>query len=139
LADYSPALFQLDPEFVVATRPDGSVVTRDTPARPSEIIILYATGLGLTRPRVPAGQIPTTAAVLDKLNQFRVEIGGRLLDSTAVLYAGVAPGFAGLYQINLIIPQGIGKNPEIRIGYEGMMSPREVALLAEELPTSGNQ
>ena len=46
LAEFSPALFPLDPETVLATRADGSVITYERPAGPGEVIILYATGLG---------------------------------------------------------------------------------------------
>ena len=37
------------------------------------------------------------------------------VDSRAIAYAGIAPGFAGLYQINLTIPASSGSNPEIRL------------------------
>ena len=129
LSNVSPALFHLDPQFALATRPDGSVITRDTPAQPGEIIILYATGLGQTLPRVPSGQIPTSAARLDRLRDFRVTLDGRLIEG-GILYAGVAPGFAGLYQINLLLPEWMGRNPEIRIGFEESLSPRELTLPA---------
>ena len=48
LADVSPALFQSDPEFAIAARADGSLITPKAPASAGEIIILYATGLGIT-------------------------------------------------------------------------------------------
>ena len=38
-------------------------------------MILYATGLGATRPRMAAGQIPTSAAILEKLSEFKVLVG----------------------------------------------------------------
>ena len=128
LAEFSPALFLLDPETVLATRLDGSVVTPESPVRPGEVIILFATGLGSTRPRLAAGQIPTGAAWVEKRSEFRVILGSTEVGPADVLYAGVAPGFAGLYQINLRIPPTVGRNPEIRIGYNTVLSPGEVRL-----------
>jgi uncharacterized protein (TIGR03437 family) len=131
LAEFSPALFPLDPETVLATRIDGSAITYERPARPGEVIILYATGLGATKPRLPAGQIPTGIAWLDKLADFRVTLNGETLDRSNLLYAGAAPGFAGLYQINLRLPDNTGRNPELRIGFKEVMSPAEARLPVE--------
>ncbi len=131
LAEFSPALFPLDPETVLATRADGSVISYDKPARPGEIVILYATGLGATKPRVPAGQIPTGIAWLDKLADFRLTLAGETVDRANLLYAGAAPGFAGLYQINLRLPENVGRNPELRIGFKETMSPADARLPVE--------
>ncbi|MGH9719272.1 MAG: hypothetical protein ACRD8O_03610, partial [Bryobacteraceae bacterium] len=64
LAETAPALFQLDPETALAAHADGSVVTREAPAQPDEVIVLYATGLGRTSPDPIAGQLATYAAGL---------------------------------------------------------------------------
>jgi uncharacterized protein (TIGR03437 family) len=50
------------------------------------------------------------------LTGFYVLLDGNVVDPSAIAYAGIAPGFAGLYQINLILPASTGSNPEIRIG-----------------------
>ncbi|HYI95874.1 MAG TPA: hypothetical protein VEX68_20200 [Bryobacteraceae bacterium] len=128
LTEFSPALFQLDPETALATRVDGTVVSGDKPARPGDVVILYATGLGATRPRLPAGQIPSGAAWLDKIADFQVFIAGQAVNRTNILYAGAAPGFAGLYQINLRLPSELGNNPELRIGFGDVLSPANVRL-----------
>jgi uncharacterized protein (TIGR03437 family) len=110
---------------------DGSVISYDKPAKPGEIVILYATGLGATKPRLPAGQIPTGIAWLDKLADFRVTLAGGTVDRANLLYAGAAPGFAGLYQINLRLPENVGRNPELRIGFKETMSPADARLPVE--------
>jgi uncharacterized protein (TIGR03437 family) len=131
LAEFSPAIFPLDPESALATRVDGSVITYDRPAKPGEVIILYGTGLGATKPRVAAGQIPTGIAWLDKLADFRVTLNGETLERSDLLYAGAAPGFAGLYQINMRLPDNTPRNPELRIGFKEVMSPAGVRLPVE--------
>jgi uncharacterized protein (TIGR03437 family) len=117
LATASPALFQLDAKTAIAVHPDGSVITQQTPAKPGEIVILYATGLGQTRPPVPYGQLFNDAAPLQQLANFKLVLDGVTTGPGAVQYAGIAPGFAGLYQINVLLPKSTKTNPEIRIGF----------------------
>lgn len=124
----SPALFASDPETALATHLNGAVVTPEKPAMPGEIIVLYATGLGVTRPRLPAGQMPTAIAWIERTADFQVTVNGEPLDRANILYAGAAPGFAGLYQINLRLPDALTANPEIRIGFRDAMSPMSVRL-----------
>ena len=131
LLNTAPALFLLDAQTVVATHTDGSVVTATKPARPGEIAILYATGLGETSPPVEPGQIPTAAAPLVNGSDFQVLLDGQPVPREDVLYAGVAPFFAGLYQINLRLPAGTGLNPEIRIGCGGQISPAQIHLTVQ--------
>jgi uncharacterized protein (TIGR03437 family) len=69
--------------------------------KPGDILTLYATGLGATSPSIAAGQLPGSAA---NVNNVSVSIGGVVLDPASLLYAGVTPGDAGLYQINLQVP-----------------------------------
>lgn len=117
LAATSPALFQLDAQNAVAVYPDGTVITPQAPAKPGEIILLYATGLGQTLPPVPYGQLFNQAAPLEQFADFQLVLDGVATDPGAVAYAGIAPGFAGLYQINLILPKSTQANPEIQIGF----------------------
>lgn len=113
----APALFQLDATTVVATHGNGPVVTADSPAAPGEIVVFYATGLGLTAPPAINGFLPETAAPLADLIDFEVLINGVPVNSQSILYAGVTPGFAGLFQVNLQLPANCPPNPEIRIGF----------------------
>jgi len=122
LAAASPALFELDQQNIVAVRPDGSAITPKSPAKRGEIILLYATGLGQTVPPVPYGLVFNQAAPLEQLADFKLTLDGVSAGAHAVQYAGIAPGFAGLYQINLKIPAKTKTNPEIRIGFGNQFS-----------------
>src|SRR5260370_20055948 len=119
LASSSPAIFQVDAQTVIATRPDGSLVTTDAPARPRDVVTLYATGLGDTVPPAIYANVASTAAPLKQLADFKILLDGAALDASLVLYAGVAPGFAGLDQINLRLPDGARADPQIQIGFGG--------------------
>jgi uncharacterized protein (TIGR03437 family) len=127
----APALFLLDAQTVVATHIDGSVVTTTKPALPGEIVILWATGLGQTNPPIEPGRIPEAAAPLVSASDFQVLLDGQPAPGEDVLYAGVAPLFAGLYQINLRLPAATGLNPEIRIACAGQISPPQIHLTVQ--------
>jgi uncharacterized protein (TIGR03437 family) len=128
LLDAAPALFQWDPEFVVATRPDGSAIDHANPASAGEIVILYATGLGRLKPQPESGQITRTSVRLDRMSDFRVELGGVQLPPDSVLYAGAAPGYPGLYQVNVKLPDGLPENPAVRIAASGVWSQPDARL-----------
>jgi uncharacterized protein (TIGR03437 family) len=115
LRSAAPGLYQLDPETVIAMKSDGTVATADNPARPGEVIVLYATGLGEVSPPLAAGEIPRAPASLKRLSEFNVFLDGAPVDPGRVLYAGVTPGFAGLYQINLHLPETAPDHPEVRV------------------------
>jgi uncharacterized protein (TIGR03437 family) len=131
LRETAPALFLLDAQTVVATHVDGSVVTTANPARPGGIVILYATGLGPTNPPIVPGRIPTTAAPLVSASDFEVLLDGQAVPPENVPYAGVAPLFAGLYQINLSLPASTAPNPEIRLACAGQISPAQIYLTVQ--------
>lgn len=115
IAASAPALFQLDQQNAIATRPDGSVITPDNPAQAGDTVILYATGLGQTVPPVGYGQVPTSASQIKQLGDLKISFGGIDIDTSRIVYAGVSPGFGGLYQINLKLPEALDHNPEVRV------------------------
>jgi uncharacterized protein (TIGR03437 family) len=119
----APAMFQFDAVTVLATHADYSLVTAAAPAQPGEEIVLYATGLGSTIPPAEYNTLPETAAPLAAGVNFQVVLNGSPVDPRDILYAGAAPGYAGLYQINVILPANAPPNPEIRIGSGAQMSP----------------
>jgi uncharacterized protein (TIGR03437 family) len=118
----APGLFQLDLQNAVATEADGSVLTPASPAKPGDIVVLYATGLGQVTPPAVYGQLPTAAAALVAGANLSILLEGMAVDPSAIDYAGVAPGFAGLYQINLTLPASTASNPEIRLQLDGAFS-----------------
>lgn len=115
LAAAAPGLFQLDATYAVATFADGSVVTPQSPAQPGDTVVLWATGLGATNPNAKYGLVPTAAAPLSAGANLSILLDGVPVPPGAVAYAGLAPNFAGLYQINVTLPAPTGSNPEIRV------------------------
>jgi len=119
----SPALFQLDATTAIATHADGTLITGAHPGRRDEVIVLYATGLGQTSPKIRDREIPVRAASIELLGQLRVLWDGTALDAQSVYYAGLTPGYGGLYQINLRVPTLSARDPEVRISVGEAVSP----------------
>ncbi|MCC6537628.1 MAG: hypothetical protein IT162_08775 [Bryobacterales bacterium] len=127
----APGLFLAQPGWALAVRLDGSLVTYERPATPGDVLILFATGLGaVTGPLPRIGEVARQAAPLVAAAEFAVLLNGEPIAAEHVFYAGLAPGFAGLYQINLRVPPGTPANPEIRLraGTEVVMSADGVRL-----------
>jgi len=128
LQSAAPAMFQYPAGTALATHSDGSLVSSTAPATAGEIVTLWATGLGNTNPELEDGALPAAAQWLSQLNQFDVQINSAALDSSAILYAGVAPGYAGLYQVNVRLPDPLPPNPQIQLALAGTLSPTGMIL-----------
>jgi uncharacterized protein (TIGR03437 family) len=123
LQSAAPSLFQLDAATVLAVHLDGSTITAASPAKAGEVVVLFASGLGPTNPAAIPNQIPQQAASVTPLSSFTMLINGTAVNPQQILYAGVVPTFAGLFQINVQLPGNTPSNPQIQIGYAGIMSP----------------
>jgi uncharacterized protein (TIGR03437 family) len=100
----SPALFTVSSGVgqAVAVNQDGSLNSTQNPAQLSSIVVLYATGQGQTQPAGVTGQAAQAPYGTPQL-PVSLTIGGVPAD---VIWAGSAPGFVGLLQINARIPGG---------------------------------
>ncbi len=128
LNNTSPGFFVWNGNQAVAVHLSGEVVSPTSPAVAGEIIVMFAGGLGRTAPDAPAGQLATAAFPIYYASQLQVFVDGSPCPPGNVLYAGLTPGFAGLYQINLILPAKLGSNPEIRVGIGAQISPPAIQL-----------
>ncbi len=103
----SPGIFTMDGSGrggSAALNQDGTYNTPGSPAPRGSVIVLYATGEGLTSPQVADGTV--NASVFPKpLLPVSVRIAGR---PATVEYAGAAPALvAGVMQINVRVPLDI--------------------------------
>ena len=76
-----------------------------SPARPGEELVLFANGLGEVEPAVPAGSPAPSEPLAHAVLLPTIRIDGRVAE---VRFAGLTPGFAGLYQINFVVPAETG-------------------------------
>jgi uncharacterized protein (TIGR03437 family) len=71
----------------------------DTPSLGS-VVIFYATGLGVTTPSATSGSAGNSSPPLNQVaGPFDVYVGA---SKATVAWAGLAPGFAGVYQLNVV-------------------------------------
>lgn len=82
--------------YSLAFGQDYRLITPDNPAKVGEAVNFYATGLGAVDPPVATGQ----PGPVEPLARLRHGIQCNL----PVLYAGLAPGLVGIYQLQLQLP-----------------------------------
>jgi uncharacterized protein (TIGR03437 family) len=82
----------------------ATVVGPANPAAAGQAIQIYASGLGPTDPLVAAGAAAPSNPPAVTTTPPVVTIGGRI---ARVLFSGLAPGLAGVYQVNVIVPEGL--------------------------------
>jgi uncharacterized protein (TIGR03437 family) len=71
---------------------------------------------------VEAGMAAPATTLSTTVRPVTVTIGGR---SAVVQFAGLAPGFVGLYQVNAVVPEGLtaGNEVPVMIETDGQTSP----------------
>jgi uncharacterized protein (TIGR03437 family) len=89
---------------VNAVNPDGSANSVLHPAAKGSYVTLWANGLGAVSPALVAGAVPPVSPLSLVAGSVTASIGG--LPAT-VQFAGAAPGYPGLYQINLLVPSTV--------------------------------
>lgn len=101
-------------QYVVALFPDGSTYVlppgaiagvTSKAAAPGQTITLYGIGFGAVTPAISAGQVVSQSNQL--ASSFQISIGGVPAQTT---YAGLAPGYVGLYQFNVVVPATLPAN-----------------------------
>lgn len=86
---------------LVAQHSDYQLVTPTNPSKPNELLVMYLVGMGATNPDVPTGAPAPVSPLAQAAVQPVVTIDGQRAD---ILFAGLTPGYAGLYQINFRVP-----------------------------------
>jgi uncharacterized protein (TIGR03437 family) len=88
----------------LAEHADGTLVTPDNPAGIGETLQLFVVGLGNVTPALPDG-VPSYGSPPNLAsNSIAVTVGNVL---ASVSFAGLASGYAGLYQISFQVPNGV--------------------------------
>jgi uncharacterized protein (TIGR03437 family) len=125
---YAPDLFVIPgtQDGIFQHGADFTLVTKDHPARPGEILVAYLTGLIGTSPTVPTGE-PAPFQPLATFTQVNSGIirlvqlvanGDNVINGDSLLFLGLSPGSVGLYQVNFVLPAGLAAGAaEIKVEY----------------------
>jgi uncharacterized protein (TIGR03437 family) len=109
IAPQSPSIFVLDAAGdAAAIHLDGSIVGTANPASAGETVEIFATGLGPVSNTPADGTAPKSGVLAIDQIPAEVTIGGI---EAQVPFAGLAPGFTGLYQVNVVVPAGLQAGP----------------------------
>lgn len=102
VTDVSPSIF-------VATKVDFSLIQPSNPVAVGDPIILWTTGLGEATPPVEAGRLAPPAPPISVPNATPTATMDGI--SATVLATALSPGFAGLEQVAVAVPSGVGSGP----------------------------
>ena len=97
----APGIFMYAAGRAPAINQDGSLNLPTNPAAVGSYISVYLTGQGLVDQPVPTGTAAPIRTVSNTLAQTTATIGGV---PATVAFSGLAPGFVGLGQVNLVVP-----------------------------------
>ena len=100
-----PGIFELNGvEAIVVRTADNTLVTPQRPLRAGESVYFYATGLGPVDSNPGTGNGGPRSPLASTQGTVAVSIDGAACE---VLFAGLAPDFVGIYQINIRVAAAV--------------------------------
>ena len=116
IASFAPGIFTMSSNGRgegIVLKEDGSPVSAANPALRGSVVTLFLTGLGAVDPPLNAGE---PGASEEPLNRT-VQTPRLFFDifEAEVLYSGLAPGFPGLYQVNVRVPARVSPASNIPV------------------------
>ena len=90
----------------------GAVVDANSPAHAGDYILIFATGLGMVTNPPATGAIALADPLSNLIGDRSATIGGV---PAPVGFAGLAPGYIGLYQVNVQVPQGVAAGDNVPV------------------------
>jgi len=112
----APAVFQLKLNGLTGTVPaivrthNNELATLSNPLHKGDIILVYATGIGAVGPSVADGSAGSSSPLSYAATGAEVTLGGV---AAPVYFTGLAPGFVGVYQMNIGVPGNVPQGMQI--------------------------
>jgi uncharacterized protein (TIGR03437 family) len=85
----------------IAANQDASLNSAANPEARGRAVVLYVTGLGAVSPAVATGQAAPPDTISYATANMRATVGGV---PATVLFNGLTPGYIGLGQVNVFVP-----------------------------------
>jgi uncharacterized protein (TIGR03437 family) len=117
VAATSPGIFTIDQSGSgggAILHADYSPVNAAKPAAAGETVLVFLTGLGTVTPALSDGTAGNATTLYRADTDVVVWVGGQ---PATVLFKGQAPGFPGLYQLNVTLPVGL-KGPTLPLAIQ---------------------
>lgn len=107
------------PGIFAAVNGSGTVNSSSNPVAAGGLLAVFLTGLGSVSPAVADGSAAPLSALSYVSASVTASVGGQ---AASVAFSGLAPGYAGLYQVNLIVPQLAAGSYALQITASGVTS-----------------
>jgi len=119
IAGAQPGVFTVDGSgknqgHIYIAKADGTATLAGpaSPAKAGDVLVMYCAGLGPVNVPVVDGTASPFSPIAFTTNQVTVTIGGI---NAPVAFSGLTPGFAGLYQINAVVPAGVKPGDQVQV------------------------
>jgi len=115
----APGLFTIAPGRAAVLNQDGTVNGPGNPAPVGSIVSAYLTGQGMVAPQIATG----SPAPFDPLSRAVASVTALVGSQSAdVTFAGLSPGWVGLFQVNLRVPEAPNGDVSLSIAVGGAVS-----------------
>jgi uncharacterized protein (TIGR03437 family) len=127
---YTQDLSGKGPGIITDYTTGNQEITASNPAHVGDTLVIYCNGLGAVSPAVPTGTPAPTDTLTQTTNAVTVTIGGV---SEVAQFAGLAPGYPDLYQVNAAVPAGVqpGSAVPVVLTVAGQSSPAVVTIVVK--------
>ena len=98
--------------YVIGAQGQETLADQNAPAAARNNLVIYCIGLGAVNPAVVGGSIAPSSPPAQATLPVSVTLGGV---TTTAGFAGLTPGEAGLYQINVTIPPGVPTGSQVPV------------------------
>jgi uncharacterized protein (TIGR03437 family) len=106
----------------------GALIDQSNGAQANEYLSIYLTGLGTVTPTIADGAVPgSTLSYSDEynlgnlkvlFNDYNPDLANGTGNAGTIQFAGLTPGLAGLYQINVQVPAGVlGSGDDVELEF----------------------
>ncbi len=97
--------------YVADSQGNQTLADAQAPAQAGDVLVIYCVGLGPVTPPLKSGD-PAPFSLTQANAPVAVTIGGQ---SALVQFAGLTPGFSGLYQVNAVVPDGVTPGSQVAV------------------------
>ena len=99
--------------FWVDAKGNSGEAVAATPATAGDVLVIYAVGLGAVTPAISVENGAPSTTLIQTETPVTVTIGG--VTATSVPFAGLTPGYVGLYQVNVVMPSGVTPGSQVPV------------------------